>query len=113
MDRSQAMREVKAAAQKLVGSNLPSLARGEANRIMAVSDKGVTVRTKKSMQDVSWDLIDSVVDELLAKRRVTGQGLRDNRIRGGYRSAFILALLAQTSFATAVREGRSIRLELT
>ena len=111
MNASEAKTTVRTLAAQLVGKSLPTLTQGRPNTVLALTDEGIVVQAR-TRQIVRWRWIDEVIDALFVSGEVTGGGLRQARITGGYRSAFVLALLDRTPFAKAHREKREIRLQL-
>jgi hypothetical protein len=57
-------------------------------------------------------MIDSVVEALFNRSEVTGEELRRDRVPGGFRSAFIFALLDHTPFVQATVGRGKIHLRL-
>ena len=87
-------------AARLDGTKIQTLARAQVNGIVAVDAKRIWVATARSIgrkggaERVRWEWIDEVIDTLNRDREVSGEGLRARGRTGGFRSAFVLALLA-------------------
>ena len=111
MDTDQAKAAVRRIAEDLQGRTIPTLAQARPNAIIDVSAEGITVRAK-SVQLVRWEWVDEVIDALARSGEVTGVDLRKKRVTGGFRSAFIFALLARTPFARAEVDRGVVRLKL-
>ena len=111
MDAATAKRQARELARRLIGETIRTVSQGKPNRIVAVDDKNVLVHAAKE-SPVSWERNDSIIDELFARATLSQSQLSPRRVYGGYRSAFIFALLSRTSFADVKRHGRATRLEL-
>ena|SRR5512146_595174 len=104
MNVEEARSSVRTVARSLVGTSIATPTRSSVNTVLGVTDEGVLVRAK-TVRLVSWTTIDGVIDELFDRRRVTGGSLRRDRVPGGFRSAFIFALLSRTPFARVEKMG--------
>jgi hypothetical protein len=111
MDKHQAQQRVREVARQKVGKTIATLAQGRANEILSVSNRAVIVKAKK-VEEVTWEMIDGVINELFLRPTVTGEELRRAHVRGGFRSAFIFALLVTAGVAVAHRDGRRVVLRL-
>lgn len=91
--------EVRELAKALEGKTLLTLSRGQSNKILSVhATNGIMVRARSDAR-ITWDMVDSVIDVLLTRHEVRRDEMKQDRVPGRFRSAFIFALLTKTSFA--------------
>ena len=63
------------------------------------TDEGITV-SARTTELVPWEMIESVIDELIASGETDREGMRSAGVSGTFRSAFIFALLAEAEVVT-------------
>ncbi|MFO8192915.1 MAG: hypothetical protein R6U08_09185 [Bacillota bacterium] len=83
-------------AERLVGETIRTLARQKPNLIVDADEEGVTVRARTE-GSVPWEWIEDVYEILVQEGEIEAKDLQQGelRVRGGFRSSFIFALLAQ------------------
>ena len=111
MNRTEALDSVRSAAEALIGETLLTPALRRPNRVVAVTEEGITVQAKAT-HVVPWDAVNRVVDDLFERGEIKSEELRLERFFGDFQSAFIYTLLDRMPFAQADVDGRTMRLHL-
>lgn len=82
--------------ESLIGETVYTLARHRPNDILDADEDGLTVRARTE-SEVPWEWIEGVYEALVHLEAIEPKDVQrgEFRVRGGFRSSFIFALLAR------------------